>query len=108
MLYACLEECHLRLFGRKIPRGKGPRLVAIGVAGVVLATFIVMVCSTLVGIFEVRRDISECNEAIAEKESELSRLEQKKAYYESDEFLEDSARNGGYVGEDETVFVVTN
>ena len=98
----------MRLFGRNIPRGRGPRLALIGVAGVAMVAFIVMVCSTLVGIFEVRRDISECNEAIAQRESELVQLEQKKAYYESDEFLEDAARSGGFVGEDETVFVVVD
>ncbi len=96
----------MRLFGRNIPRGRGPRLVMAGIAGVVLATFLFMVCSTLIGIVEVRRDISDCNEAIAMKESELSQLEQKKAYYESEEFYEDAVRGNGYVGEDETVFVV--
>ncbi len=98
----------MKLFGREIPRGKGPRLVVMGVAGVILAAFVVMVFSTVIGIWEVHRDISDCNEAIAQKESELNQLEQKKAYYESDEFFEDAARSSGYVGEDETVFVVVD
>ena len=98
----------MRLFGRNIPRSKLPRLVVMGVAGVVLTAFVIMVCSTLIGIWEVRRDIKDCEDAIAQKESELNQLEQKKAYYESDEYIEDAVRSGGYVGEDETVFVVTN
>ena len=98
----------MRLFGRNIPRSKLPRLAVMGIAGVVLTAFVVMIFSTLIGIWEVRRDISDCDKAIAQKESELNQLEQKKAYYESDEFFEDAVRNSGYVGEDETVFVVTN
>lgn len=82
--------------------------MAAGLTTAVMFSFIFMVCSTWLHIVRVRRDISDCNEAIAQKKSELSQLEQKKAYYESDEFFEDAVRGGGYVGEDETVFVVTN
>ena len=98
----------MRLFGRNIPRNKLPRLAVMGIAGVVLTAFVIMVCSTLIGIWEVRRDIKVCDDAIAQKKSELNQLEQRKAYYESEEFFEDAVRGGGYVGEDETVFVVTN
>ncbi len=98
----------MKLLGRKIPRKNMPRLIMLAAAGTVIITFIIAFCSTLYGIHDVRREISSCNEAIAQKKSELKQLQQKKAYYESDEFLEDSVRSGGYVGEDETVFVVTN
>ena len=98
----------MRLFGRNIPNSKLPRLLVMGITGVVLTAFVVMVCSTLIGIWEVRGDIKNCEDAIAQKKSELNQLEQRKAYYESDEYFEDAVRSGGYVGEDETVFVVTN
>lgn len=98
----------MNILGRNVPRKNVPRLVIMSIAGIILITFAVAVCSTLCGIHDVRRKIQDCEEAIALRQSELKQLEQKKAYYESREFLEDSARSGGYVGEDETVFVVTN
>lgn len=98
----------MKLFGRKITRKRFRRLLAVGLTAVIMFSFVVMVCSTWLHIARVRHKISDCNEAIAQKKSELSQLEQKKAYYESDEFFEDAVRSGGYVGEDETVFVVTN
>lgn len=98
----------MKIMGREVPRENMPRLIILGAAGIILIAFVIAVCSTMYGIHEVRSDISDCNEAIAQKQSELSWLKQKKAYYESEEFLEDSARSGGYVGEDETVFVVTD
>ncbi len=98
----------MRLFGRRISKKRFRRLLIGGFTSVFVAVFIFMVCSTWIHILHVRRDISRCNEAIELKKSELSQLKQKKAYYESDEFFEDAVRGGGYVGEDETVFVVTN
>ncbi len=98
----------MNILGRNVPRKNMPRLIIMSVAGIILISFIVAVCSTLCGIHDVRREIRECEEAIALKQSELKQLQQKLAYYERREFLEDSARENGYVGEDETVFVVTN
>lgn len=98
----------MKIMGRKVPRKNLPRLIILGLAGVVLITFFAAVGSTVYGIHEVRSEISECDEAIARKKSELKQLKQKKAYYESEEFLEDNVRSNGYVGEDETVFVVTD
>ncbi len=77
-------------------------------AGVVAVIFLFALLSTLYGIHGVRGEISDCNDAIAQKESELKQLEQKKEYYESDEFLEDAVRSGGYVDDDEVVFVITD
>lgn len=98
----------MELFGRRISKKRMRRLVSAGITGACMVAFIITVCSTWFHIARVRRDISDCNEAIAQKKSELSQLEQKKAYYESEEFFEDAVRSGGYVGEDETVFVVTD
>ena len=106
--HSALGVIPMRLFGRHISKKRFRGLLVAGFTGVFVSVFIFMVCSTWIHILRVRRDISECNEAIAQKKSELSQLEQKKAYYESDEFFEDAVRNGGYVDEDETVFVVTN
>lgn len=102
------SDIPMRLFGRNIPNSKLPRLLVMGIAGVVLTVFVVMVCSNLISIWDVRRDIKDIEDAKAQKESELSQLEQRKAYYESDAFFEDAARSSGYVGEDETVFQVLN
>lgn len=98
----------MELFGRKIKRKDMPRLAMLCSACVVVLIFLCTLLSTLYGIYDVRRDINDCKEAIAQKENELKQLEQKKAYYESDEFLEDAVRSGGYVGKDEIVFVITN
>ena len=98
----------MEIFGRRISKKRFRRLMTAGITGVCMIAFIVAVCSTWFHIAQVRRDIKDCNDAIALKESELSQLEQRKAYYESEEFFEDAVRSGGYVGEDETVFVVTD
>ncbi len=98
----------MKLFGRKITRKRFRRLLAAGFTTFVICCFIFMVCNIWLHISRVRHNISDCNEAIAQKKSELSQLEQKKEYYESDEFFEDSVRADGYVSEDETVFVVAN
>ena len=98
----------MELFGRRISKKRFRSLMIAGITGICMITFIVMVCSTWIHIARVRRDISDCNDAIAQKKGELSQLEQRIEYYESDEFFEDAVRSGGYVGEDETVFVVTN
>ena len=94
--------------GRNVSEKELSRLVIFGIGALLIIFFIFSLLKTAIGIYEVRRNISDCREAIAQKNSELNRLEQKKAYYESDEFLEDAVRNGGYVGDDETVFVITN
>ncbi len=98
----------MKFMGKKLKRKNLPRLAVMGTACVVVLVFLVAVCSTLIGILEVRGDIRDCSNAIAQKQNELKQLEQKKKYYESDEFLEDAVRDGGYVGDDETVFVITD
>lgn len=98
----------MTFMGKKVKRKDMPRLITFVAACFVVIVFIFALLSTLYDIHKVRSDIRDCNEAIAQKESELKQLEQKKEYYESDEFLEDAVRSSGYVGDDETVFVITN
>lgn len=98
----------MTFLGRTVRRKDVPRLTVLAVACVIVFIFVVTLLSTVYDILEVRSEIRGCNEAIAQKESELKQLEQKKAYYESEEFLEDAVRDGGYVGENETVFLIAD
>ena len=98
----------MELFGRHISKKRFRSLMNLGITGVCVIVFIIAVCFNWFHIAQARRDIRETNEAIAQKESELSQLEQRKAYYESDEFFEDAVSNGNYVHEDDTVYVVIN
>ncbi len=98
----------MNFMGKNVRRKDMPRLIIRAAALVVALMFLIAVGSTVYGICEVRGEIRECNDAIAQKKSELKKLEQKKEYYESDEFLEDTVRGGGYVDNDETVFVITD
>lgn len=98
----------MTILGRTVKKKDAPRLAVLGVACLIVVGFVVTLLSTVWDIHGVRAEISECNEAIAQKESELKQLEQKKEYYESEEFVEDAVRDGGYVGKNETVFVITD
>ena len=98
----------MTFLGRTVRKKDVPRLAVFASAFLVITLFIAALFTTFWDIHQVRGEISDCNEAIAQKESELKQLEQKKEYYESDEFLEDAVRDSGYVGRDDTVFVITD
>ncbi len=98
----------MTFMGRTVRRKDVPRLAVFFSACLVIVLFITALLTTSFDIHRVRGEIRDCNEAIAQKESELKQLEQKKEYYESDEFLEDAVRDSGYVGSGDTVFVITD
>ena len=79
-------------------------VICVLVFGGFLYTFIVQEKT----LSDIRKQQAFYNEEIVIKEGELAEAEERGAHSSSDKFDEDTARDEGYIRDDETQFVVGN
>lgn len=75
---------------------------------VLIGGFLYTLTMQQIKLVNIRRDTAEYKKEIAVQNDKLSRLKEKAKHNSSDAYYEEKARDEGYVGKDETVFVVGN
>ncbi len=74
----------------------------------VIGGFMCTLVSQQLRLISIRRETQRCEELISLKEKEYEKLSEKAEYSSSSEFYEEKARDEGYVGKNEKVFVIGN
>ena len=74
----------------------------------IVGGFLYTIISQQINLVEIRREEAECQMQIEEQQKKYSQLQEKVKRNSGDDYYEEKARDEGYVGSDETVFIVGN
>ena len=92
---------------RKRKRSRGD-YIRILIFAVLIGGFLYTLTMQQIKLVSIRRETADTKKEIAVQKDKSARLDEKKKHNSSDEYYEEKARDEGYVGKDETVFVVGN